>query len=41
MDFTLWRTREDADSLLAAVEPLGVTAWVGLYQEFFGSGSDG
>ena len=41
VDFTLWRTREDADSLLAAVEPLGVTTWVGLYQEFFGSSSDG
>ena len=41
VDFTLWRTREDANSLLAAVEPLGVTTWVGLYQEFFGSSSDG
>lgn len=31
--FTLWRTREDLDALLAEARSLGVTAAVGLYQE--------
>lgn len=33
--FTLWRTPEDLDSLLAEAETLGVAAAVGLYQEFY------
>ena len=32
-DFTLFRTREDLDTLLQAAEALGVTKAVGLYQE--------
>ncbi len=31
--FTLWRTREDLNGLLAEAEDLGVTTAVGLYQE--------
>ncbi len=31
--FTLWRTREDLEGLLAEAEALGVTAAVGLWQE--------
>ena len=32
--FTLWRTREDVAALLEEAEGYGVTAGVGLYQEF-------
>lgn len=32
--FTLWRTKEDIDSLLEEAKGLGITAAVGLYQEF-------
>ena len=32
--FTLWRTAEDIDAQLSEAEALGVTAAVGLYQEF-------
>ena len=32
--FTLWRTREDAEALLTEAESFGVTAAVGLWQEF-------
>lgn len=31
--FTLWRTREDLDQLLAEAESIGIAAAVGLYQE--------
>ena len=31
--FTLWRTKEDLDGLMAEAEKLGVTTAVGLYQE--------
>jgi len=32
--FTLWRTREDLDALAQEAENLGVTALIGLYQEW-------
>ena len=32
--FTLWRTKADIEALLSEAEALGVTAAVGLYQEF-------
>lgn len=32
--FTLWRTPEDLKKLITAAESLGITACVGLYQEF-------
>lgn len=34
VNFTLWRTQEDIDMLLAEAEKLGIAKAIGLYQEF-------